>query len=120
MSDTNEEERENTSEQMLIDMSNQMKEKFDKNEKEMESLRKEKIKNEMEMISWYGLITALDGLLADSPCPHEIQTMSEILSARADKWLNKKLGGKEEEITIFSGINNLNIQIIDNNDINEI
>ena len=115
MCDTNE-ERENTSEQMLIDMSNQMKEKFDENEKEMKKIRKEKINLEVELVSWYGMITALDTLLAESACPPEIQTMSEILTSTADKWLKKKLGAEEEEgLEIMEGLDQLNIHIINQN-----
>ena len=52
--------RENTSESMLIDLSNQMKEKFEKNEAEVNKLRREKFHTEVEMMSWFGMITALD------------------------------------------------------------
>jgi len=84
-------EQENTSEQMLIDMSNQMKQKFEENEREMEKLRREKFSTEVEMMSLFGLISALDDIIGNSPCPPEIQTISEVLNSKAEEWVKLRL-----------------------------
>lgn len=115
-------ERENTSEQMLIDMANQMKEKFEKNEREMDSLKRDKFNNEVEMFSWFGLISALDSIIADSPCPPEIQTISEILNSKAEEWVKLRLSETSGSSGIFlTQPIDLNIEVItpQNNNNNE-
>lgn len=103
----------NTSEQMLIDMSNQMKQKFDENEKEMERIKRANFHNECEMMSWYGLISALDNLIGDSPCPPEIQTISEVLTNKAEEWVKLRLSQNNPGIYLRRGMLDLNIEIIE-------
>ena len=105
-------EQQNTSEQMLIDMSNQMKEKFEENERVMEGLRRDKFNNEVEMFSWFGLISALDTLLAESGCPPEIQTISEVLNNKAEEWIKLRLGEVGCPKIFLSRPIDLNIEVI--------
>ncbi len=106
-------EQENTSEQMLLDMSAQMKDIVDKKDREMEMLRRQKINHEMELMSWYGLITALDTLVCNSgSCEIEIQTISEVLCNKSEEWVRMCLGGDK---IIFGLPVELNIEVIGNN-----
>ena len=108
---------ENVSEQMLIDMSNQMKEKFEKNEKEMECLKKANLKTECEMMTWFGLITSIDAML-DYSCPVEIRTLFEVLESRAENWVKSRLTTTESDPVYFRQAGRLNIEIIDVQDNN--
>ena len=115
---SNTENGENVSEQMLLDMSNQLKLKFDENEKEMECIKREKFMNDCEMMSWFGLIEALDTLIGDSGCPPEIQTISEVLTSKAERWVRRRLTSTESEPVYFRQGGRLNIEIIDVQDNN--
>tara|TARA_R110002153_G_C13267719_1_gene492979 strand:- start:368 stop:700 length:333 start_codon:yes stop_codon:yes gene_type:complete len=103
-------EQENTSEQMLIDMSAQMKEIVDRKDREIEQVIRQKLNNQLELMSWYGLITALDTLICNSGgCETEIQTVSEILMNKSEEWVRMCLGGQP-----YFGIE-LNVEVIENN-----
>lgn len=110
--------RENTSESMLIDLSNQMKEKFEKNEAEVNKLRREKFHTEVEMMSWFGMITALDRILTESSCPPEIQTVSEILCSQATDWVRLRLTESSAKIPDFE-ILDINVELLPDNNVNE-
>ncbi len=110
--------RENTSESMLIDLSNQMKEKFEKNEAEVNKLRRDKFHTEVEMMTWFGMITALDRILSDGSCPPEIQTVSEILCNQATDWVRLRLTENNIKIPDFE-ILDINVELLTDNNINE-
>jgi len=110
--------RENTSESMLIDLSNQMKEKFEKNEEEVNKLRRDKFHTEVEMMTWFGMITALDRILSDGSCPPEIQTVSEILCNQATEWVRLRLTENNIKIPDFE-ILDINVELLTDNNINE-
>ncbi len=110
--------RENTSESMLIDLSNQMKEKFEKNEEEVNKLRRDKFHTEVEMMTWFGMITALDRILSDGSCPPEIQTVSEILCNQATDWVRLRLTENNIKIPDFE-ILDINVELLTDNNINE-
>lgn len=110
--------RENTSESMLIDLSNQMKEKFEKNEAEVNKLRRDKFHTEVEMMTWFGMITALDRILSDGSCPPEIQTVSEILCNQATDWVRLRLTENNIKMPDFE-ILDINVELLTDNNINE-
>jgi len=109
--------RENTSESMLIDLSNQMKEKFEKNEAEVNKLRRDKFHTEVEMMTWFGMITALDRILSDGSCPPEIQTVSEILCNQATDWVRLRLTENNIKIPDFE-ILDINVELLTDNNTN--
>lgn len=86
---TNEEK--NTSEQMLLDMSAQMKDIVDKKDEELEYLKRKLQNHQIEILSWWGLIQAENDLLSMEHCeyPMEIQTISDILTSKVESYIKK-------------------------------
>jgi|TARA_R110000823_G_scaffold12019_1_gene40443 hypothetical protein len=82
---------ENTSEQMLIDMSNQMKDIVDKKDEELDYLKRKLQGHQIEILSWWGLIQAENDLLSMEHCeyPMEIQTISDILTSKVESYVKR-------------------------------
>jgi len=86
-------EPELTTEQMLIDMSNQMKEKFNENEININSIKRKCILFRNEILTTAGMIDVLDDLVHqfDHHMPAEITIMMSVLQGRLQEFLRAKI-----------------------------
>ena len=86
-------ERELTTEQMLIDMSNQMKEKFNENEINMNSIKRKCILFRQEILTTAGMVDVLDDLVHqfDHHMPGEISILMSLLQGRLQDFINAKI-----------------------------
>ena len=86
-------EPELTTEQMLIDMSNQMKEKFNENEMNMNSIKRKCILFRHEILTTAGMVDVLDDLVHqfDHHMPGEISILMSLLQGRLQDFLSAKI-----------------------------
>jgi len=86
-------EPELTTEQMLIDMSNQMKEKFNENEINMNSIKRKCILFRQEILTTAGIVDVLDDLVHqfDHHMPGEISILMSLLQGRLQDFINAKI-----------------------------
>lgn len=104
---------ENTSEQMLLDMSAQMKDIVDKKDEEVDYLKRKLQGHQLEILSWWGLIEATNDLLSHEHCeyPMEVQTVSDLLTSKVESYIRKTFcKNMKPSMTIDIPLDILNLQ----------
>ncbi len=104
---------------MYLDAMNQLKEKFETNEKEMDKLKKKNYVLKHFILSLYGLIDSSWGILQSLDVPYESILIMDVLKEKVSDYIDSEvLNMKEKELDEIQILGTINIDVINNNDEN--
>ena len=97
---------------MYLDAMNQLKEKFETNEKEMNKLKKKNYVLNHFILSLYGLIDSSWGLLQSLDVPYESILIMDVLKEKVSDYIDSEvLGFNDKELDEIQILGTINIDV---------
>tara|TARA_R110001592_G_scaffold32313_1_gene113366 strand:- start:533 stop:856 length:324 start_codon:yes stop_codon:yes gene_type:complete len=97
---------------MYLDAMNQLKEKFETNEKEMNKLKKKNYVLKHFILSLYGLIDSSWGILQSLDVPYESMLIMDVLKEKVSDYIDSEvLGFNDKELDEIQILGTINIDV---------